>query len=119
MQPNLAVVSLWAEDVAATAHFYRDVIGLHLLKHDQHRPHFELGGAYLVILHGRPLTPLDQVPSRFPIVAFSVDDLDLAVERLRTHQVDLPWGIEEDPDSHWVMFHDPDGNLIELAQFKR
>jgi catechol 2,3-dioxygenase-like lactoylglutathione lyase family enzyme len=59
MQPNLAVVSLWAEDVAATAHFYRDVIGLHLLKHDQHRPHFELGGAYLVILQGRPLTPLD------------------------------------------------------------
>jgi len=27
-------------------------------------------------------------------------------------------GIEEDADSRWVMFHDPAGNLIELAQFK-
>ena len=119
MSPELAVISLWAEDVVATAHFYRDVIGLKLVMHDQHRPHFDLGGAYLVILQGRPRPPLDPVPARFPIVAFAVDDLDAAVDRLRLHHVDLPWGIEEDIDSRWVMFYDPTGNLIELAQFKR
>lgn len=118
MQPKLAVVSLWAEDVVATAHFYRDVIGLKLLLHDQHRPHFDLGGTYLVILKGRSLPPLDPVPPRFPVVAFAVDDLDAAIDRLRTHHVDLPWGIEEDADSRWVMLHDPAGNLIELAHFK-
>ncbi len=118
MSPKLAVVSLWAEDVAATAHFYRDVIGLKLLMHDQHRPHFDLGGIYLVILQGRPVPPLDPVPARFPIVAFAVDDLDATVERLRTQPVDLPWGVEEDADSRWVMLHDPAGNLIELAYFK-
>ncbi len=118
MQPKLAVISLWAEDVAVTAHFYRDVIGLKLLMHDRHRPHFDLGGAYLVILQGRSLPPLDPVPARFPIVAFAVDDLDAAIDRLRLHRIDLPWGIEKDADSRWVMFHDPADNLIELAHFK-
>jgi catechol 2,3-dioxygenase-like lactoylglutathione lyase family enzyme len=118
MNPKLAVVTLWAEDVAAATHFYRDVIGLNLLMHDRHRPHFDLGGVYLVILQGRSLPPLDPVPARFPIIAFAVDDLDAAIDRLRLHDVDLPWGIEDDADSRWVMFHDPAGNLIELAEFK-
>jgi catechol 2,3-dioxygenase-like lactoylglutathione lyase family enzyme len=119
MQPKLAVISLWAADVVAAAHFYRDVIGLKLLLHDQQRPHFDLGGVYLVILKGRPLPPLDPVLARFPIVAFEVDDLDAASAQLRAHDVDLPWGIEEDSGSRWVMFHDPAGNLIELAQLQR
>lgn len=118
MATKLAVVTLRAEDVMLAAHFYRDVIGLKLLTHDQHRPHFELDGVYLVILKGRSLPPLDPVPARFPIIAFAIDDLDEAINRLRAHHVDLPWGIEEDADSRWVMFHDPAGNLIELAYFK-
>ena len=52
MHISLAVISLWAEDVAATAHFYRDVIGLKLVSHHGDRSHFDLGGAYLVILQG-------------------------------------------------------------------
>jgi catechol 2,3-dioxygenase-like lactoylglutathione lyase family enzyme len=99
MSPKLAVVSLWAEDVAATTHFYHDVIGLRLLMHDQRRPHFDLGGVYLVILNGRPLPPLDPIPDRFPIVAFAVDDLDATVARLRQLHVELYWGIEEDAGS--------------------
>ncbi len=120
LSPKLAVVSLWAGDVTTTAHFYRDVIGLRLIDQHHHadRPHFDLGGVYLVILKGRPFPPLDPGPARFPIVAFAVDDLDAAIERLRAHQIDLPWGIEEDGGSRWVMFYDPAGNLIELAQFK-
>ena len=66
MPPKLAVVSLWAEDVAATAHFYRDVIGLKLLMHDRHRPHFDLGGAYLVILKGRTASAARSGPGPFP-----------------------------------------------------
>jgi catechol 2,3-dioxygenase-like lactoylglutathione lyase family enzyme len=118
MNARLAVVTLWAENVAQTAHFYRDVIGLRMLSHHGDRPHFDLGGIYLVILKGRSVPPLDPVPARFPIVAFAVDDLDAAVDHLRAHHVDLPWGVEEDADSRWVMVHDPAGNLIELAYFK-
>ncbi len=117
MDPRIAVISLWAEDVPAAAHFYRDVIGLKLLHHPGGRPHFDVGGVYLTLLKGRPIPAQDPVPVRFPLVAFAVDDLDARIERLRSHKVDLPWGIEQDADSRWAMFHDPVGNLIELVQF--
>ena len=118
---RIAVVSLWAEDVPTAAHFYRDVIGLRLLSHHSHhdgRPHFDLGGTYLAILKGKPVPARNAEPSHFPLIAFAVDDLDSAIERLRAHRVELPKDIAESADSRWVMFRDPAGNLIELVQFK-
>jgi catechol 2,3-dioxygenase-like lactoylglutathione lyase family enzyme len=119
MPPRLAVISLWAEDVPAAARFYREVIGLRLLPHHAgQRPHFDLGGVYLTILTGRPQAARAAEPERFPLVAFAVDDLDAAAARLRAEGVALPWGVEADASSRWVMFHDPAGNLIELVSFK-
>lgn len=119
MTTRIAVVSLWADDVPQTAHFYRDVIGLPLLSHHSSRPHFDIGGSYLVILKGHPTPAQDAFPSRFPVIAFAVDDLEAAVELLNRHGVEMPWGVESDSDSRWVMFYDPAGNLIELAKFGR
>lgn len=118
---RIAVVSLWAEDVPTAAHFYRDVIGLRMLPHDSHhdeRPHFDGGGVYLTILKGKPVPAQNAEPAHFPLLAFAVDDVDSAIERLQAHQVELPRGVAEDADSRWVLFHDPAGNLIELVQFK-
>jgi hypothetical protein len=39
------------------------------------------------------------------------------VHQLKSQGVEMPWGIEEDSDSRWVMFNDPGGNLLEIAQF--
>ena len=116
-QPQrLVVVSLRAQDVPATAHFYRDVIGLCLMAHHGPGPTFDLGhGAHLVIIQGTPSRP-GEGATRFPVIAFAVPDLDEAVENLRAHNVELPWGIESGPEARWVMFYDPAGNLIELAQ---
>ena len=117
MSIRLAVVALWAEDVPTAAHFYRDVIGLTLVpRHGMDRPHFDLDSAYLTILRGRPALPPDPEP-RFPVVTFSVPDLGPAIEKLRQHDVELPWGVEENPAGRWVMFRDPAGNLIELVQW--
>jgi catechol 2,3-dioxygenase-like lactoylglutathione lyase family enzyme len=116
MITRLAVISIWAEDVVGTAHFYRDVLGLALRHHHAGRPHFDLGGSIMVILQGKPRGAENTVPERFPILAFAVDDLDAAITRLKVHQVELPWGVEENENSRWVMFHDPGGNLIELVQ---
>ena len=44
---HIAVVSLWAEDVPRTVHFYRDVIGLKLMPHHGAQPAFEVNGVYL------------------------------------------------------------------------
>lgn len=69
MDVRIAVVSLWAEDVPAAAHFYRDAIGLSLQTHHSGgRPHFDLGGSTLTLLKGRPLPPQD--PQRKGSVLF-------------------------------------------------
>jgi catechol 2,3-dioxygenase-like lactoylglutathione lyase family enzyme len=117
MKLKLAVVTLWAADVKRTADFYHNVLELPLLMMDRGRPHFDLGGAYLVILPGQPHVRTDATPARFPVVAFAVDDLDEVVHQLRSQAIELPWGIEEDSDSRWVMFYDPGGNLLEIATF--
>ena len=117
MITGLNVVALWAEDVPTTAHFYRDVIGLRLLPHHGEHPHFDLDGIYLTILKGKPCPPKNPEPERFPIMAFSVDDLDTTIQRLKSHHVELPWGIEGRENTRWVMFYDPAGNRIELGQF--
>ena len=116
MKLRLAVVTLWAEDVEGTSAFYRDVLGLPLLFMDRGRPHFDFGGGYLVILPGKPYRIDDAVQSRFPVLAFDVDDLDKVVDQLESHGVPLPWSVEEDTDSRWVMFYDPGGNLLEIAR---
>ena len=119
MDIRIAVISLRAENVPAAAHFYRDMVGLPLLAHfEGDRPHFDLGGPILTIIRGRPALPPGLEP-RFPVVAFSIPDLDAAMEKLQTHEVNLPWGVESNASSRWVMFRDPEGNLIELAEFKR
>lgn len=115
MTVQLAVISLWAENVPEAAHFYRDVVGLPLLPHHGSRPHFALGGSFLVILKGKPSPPQNPDPERFPMIAFAVEDLDQAIAKLSAHQVELPWGIEQDAGSRWVMFYDPAGNLIEFV----
>jgi catechol 2,3-dioxygenase-like lactoylglutathione lyase family enzyme len=62
MNSRLAVISLWAEDVPRTAHFYRDILGLTLVPHHGDRPHIDLGGTYLVILRGNPVPAQNVVP---------------------------------------------------------
>jgi catechol 2,3-dioxygenase-like lactoylglutathione lyase family enzyme len=117
MNARFAVVSLWAEDVPTTAHFYRDVLQLHLLPHHGGRPHFEVDGVYLTILNGKPRPAQDAEPAHFPLFALAVDDLDAALVPLHAHGIDLPWGIEREGQSRWAKFHDPAGNLIELVEF--
>ena len=114
------VYSLWAADLPVTAHFYRDVIGLRLSPHHGGRVAFELGnGAHLVILQGQSRPVEDVQTDPFPVIAFQIDDLDKAVEVLQAHDVSLPWGVEENEMARWVMFYDPGGNLIELAQLSK
>lgn len=119
MPPQIAVVTLWAENVPETAKFYRDVIGLEMIhEHTAERVHFTFGkNRYLVILKGKPHPATDAAIERFPLVAFEVDDLEKAVERLEAHGIETLKGLEEDSWSRWVMLHDPAGNLIELAVF--
>ena len=115
---HIAVISLWAEDVPLVAHFYRDVVGLPLIAHHDHRPAFDLGhGCCLVIVEGQPAPAREPGGSRFPMLAFAVHDLAEAIEQMENHGIELPWGIEAGRAARWIRFYDPGGNLIEFAQF--
>ena len=115
MNLRLAVVSLWAEDVQKMTDFYQNVLGLPLATIDRGRPHFDFGGGYLTILPGQPYKAQDSLQSRFPVIAFAVDDLHETIRQLKSHDVEMPWGVEEDNDSRWIMFYDPGDNLLEIA----
>jgi len=117
---QLAIVSLWAEDVPTTVRFYRHVVGLSLLPHHDHLPAFELGpGQYLAIVEGLPALAQEPGRSRFPVLAFAVRDLDEAVQHLQSYDVELVEGIETGASERWIRFYDPAGNLIEFVQFAR
>jgi len=115
VKAKLAVVTLWGEDVQRMSDFYQSVLGLPLAMVDRGRPHFDFGGGYLVILPGQPHRLQDVNQSRFPVVAFAVEDLHEVIFQLKSRDIEMPWGVEEDSDSRWVMFYDPGGNLIEVA----
>ena len=117
---HVAVFSLWAEDVSTAAHFYRDIVGLRLLPHHDHRPAFDLGGgSYLVIVKGQPVPTRNSESPHFPLIAFAVEDLERAIEHLEVHGVELLWGVETGEVSRWIKFRDTAGNLIEFVQFNK
>ena len=112
---QVAVVTVWSptsDKVDETFTFYKDVLGLRPITPTA----FNVDGTFLVIMEG-VLEIKDTKRSRWPLFALQVQDIDTTVTKLREAHVDLPWGIEEDSNSRWIMFYDPSGNLIEIAQF--
>lgn len=113
---RLAIVSIFVENVPETVHFYRDVLGLKLLEHHAHRPAFKLGDMTLVVAEGKPGSDKDEI-HRFPVLTFSVPDIQSAYEYLIAHDVETIGRIKQVADTRWVYFEDPTGNLLELAEF--
>jgi catechol-2,3-dioxygenase len=118
MELKLAVVTLWAEDVQKMTDFYQNILGLPLIAIHDGRPHFDFGGGYLIVLTGKPYKLQEAMQSRFPILAFAVENLPEFIHQLEKYNIEMPWGVETDSDSSWVMFHDPGGNLIEVAKME-
>lgn len=112
---KLIVVTLWAPDVSEILHFYGNILGLDLLPHHEKQPAFVVGdGVHLMIRKGTPIPIEDTVT--FPIVAFQVDDLNEAIQHLQIHGVELTTKIITNPSTSYVMFRDPAGNLLEIAE---
>jgi catechol-2,3-dioxygenase len=117
---RLAVVSIRTNRLKETIHFYRDVVGLTVLAHLGHQPTLDLGNnQFLVVVETNEPSLQSADSSVFPLLAFSVDNLEQAVQNLQSHGIEMPFGVESDPQNRWVKFYDPSGNLIELAEFNR
>ena len=120
-----AFPSFSVNDIGKAREFYRDTLGLQV----DDRPEglqLDVGGGSKVFVYPKP----NHQPATFTILNFPVDDVEVAVEKLKStgvkfEQYDLP-GIKTDargiardtggPAMAW--FKDPAGNILSVLQEK-
>ncbi len=115
------VMLICARDVAGTADFYRDVLGLTQLSEDKYAAIFRLGGHPLRV----SLVP-DFVPGAHTVLGLRVKNLRATVAALREKGVAFhrPEHLSLDADGIWTIsggrgqvawFTDPEGNLLSIT----
>ncbi len=108
-------VYYWTRDMDAAVVFYRDVVGLELVRRDGGEwAEFSAGGTRLA-LHGTT----DEVPGSGTVV-FRVDDLDDARAELGARGARFDGFVGEvEGFARFATFHDPDGNPLQLIEYRR
>lgn len=109
-------VSLNVADTERSLAFYRDTLGLAVLQ----RPAFSFAGAWLDAGDGRQVHLIETQnvpPDVGQHVAFRVDDLEAAIDRIRGagYQVGEAKPVA-DTAIRQTFARDPDGNRVELTQ---
>ncbi|TMR17473.1 VOC family protein [Nonomuraea turkmeniaca] len=77
----------------------------------------DLGGFLLVIDQRDDVGPNNDEPGRM-ILNFHVDDFDAVESQLRAAGVDWLVPVEDRPSGRFGTFADPDGNYLQIIQFK-
>jgi catechol 2,3-dioxygenase-like lactoylglutathione lyase family enzyme len=124
---GLLETSLYARDLARTAAFYRDLLGLKALLASDRLAAFEIAGHSVLLVFQAGATDEDIVDARgiipghdghgSPHLAFSIAEDDLEAWRARLAER----GVAIVGEYRWprggvsLYFRDPDGALVELA----
>jgi catechol 2,3-dioxygenase-like lactoylglutathione lyase family enzyme len=125
LQGSKLVAFVPTTDPARARHFYEEVLGLRLVADEA--PFalvFDANGTML-----RVTTVQQHTPAPFTVLGWSVDTIEPAVERLTQQGVAFlrypgmndngPLGIWDSPSGARIAwFHDPDGNVLSLTQFR-
>jgi catechol 2,3-dioxygenase-like lactoylglutathione lyase family enzyme len=121
---SLGAMTLFAEDLGATAAFYRDALGLRKIYEDDNSVVFDFGNTVVNVLDASEAPGLVEPATVAPpdagarlLLSIWVDDVDAACAELQARGVELvngpvdrPWG------KRTASFADPAGNLWEVAQ---
>ena len=119
-------IAIIASDYQSSKQFYCDILGFTLQaeayreERDSWKGDLALNGQYVIELFSFPFPPVR--PSRpeacgLRHLAFSVEDLDQAIEHLEKHGVTCePVRIDPFTDKRFTFFADPDGLPLELYQ---
>jgi catechol 2,3-dioxygenase-like lactoylglutathione lyase family enzyme len=102
-----------ADDIEASAAWYRDVLGLREVADFGDWREFEVGGERFAVDSGTPAT---EIPNA--VVSFRVADLDAAVAELAARGIAPAHGIVDAGPTRFVTLADPAGNLVQLSQPK-
>jgi glyoxylase I family protein len=125
-------VEIVTDKPAETAAFYTDVLGFKVRQRDRVERsglgvpidlvYLELGGTTveLITYDGATVDPAPQKEHLgYRMIALEIEDMDRAVEYLKTKGVDITWGPRVAPSYARAEIHDPNGYSIELRQWFR
>lgn len=104
----------WTRDMEAAVAFYRDVVGLTLLRREGDRWAEFDAGSLRFALHGRGA---DRPVPAGGTAVFAVDDLDEARWALERKGVRFEDHVGETEDgARFAGFRDPDGNIVQIIE---
>ncbi len=111
-------VYYWTSDMDRAVAFYRDVLGLRLIRQDGPSwAEFDTGTVRLALhgaVQGRP------VEAGGATAVFRVDDLDAARAALEIKGVEfVERGTEVEGFARFASFLDPDGNRVQIIEYAR
>ena len=109
-------VYYWTRDLDAAVAFYRDVVGLELLRREGREwAEFDGGSGVRFALHGTD----DEAPAGGTVV-LRVDDLERARGTLGLRGVSFDDHVGEvEGFARFATFRDPDGNPVQLIEYRR
>ena len=114
---KLGLIMVVVKDMERSVAFYRDVLGLDLLFHQNNWSQFDAGNI-LIGLHPEG----DEVkvsPTSGCTVGIYVDDIDQAVTEIRRRFGKVAIGPRQDPFGRWALVFDPDGYSIQIIEMAR
>lgn len=114
-------IIICTRDRSRSVAFYRNILGLALVREDSFAAVFEMAGATLRVSHVADFAPLGHT-----ILGFTVSDVRGVVQSLRENGVTFEHfpHISHDEDGIWTAaggtvcvawFKDPDGNLLSVT----
>jgi catechol 2,3-dioxygenase-like lactoylglutathione lyase family enzyme len=107
-------VYYWTKDMQAAIDFYRDVLGLELLRRSEDAWAEFDAGPIRFALHGGA----DGASPSGGTVVFEVDDLDRARPDLAAKGVAFEQEAGEVPGvARFASFRDPDGNIVQIIEY--
>jgi predicted enzyme related to lactoylglutathione lyase len=109
MIKGISAVWLPVSEMDRAVGFYRDSLGLEVIEHD---------GDWSEVTAGDQRIGLNGAESPGgdggAVIAFSVDDLDATVEKLKESGVEFSGEVSEHPWGRIAPFKDPDGNDLQV-----
>jgi lactoylglutathione lyase len=114
---KLGIVMIVVRDMERSVAFYRDVLGLKLLFHQDNWSQFDAGNI-LIGLHPEG-EEVKVSPTTGMSIGIYVDDVDKAVAEIRRRLARIAVGPRPEPFGRWALLFDPDGYSIQIIEMAR